>query len=226
MSLPTHQKPQEEIKLGPCSTKSSESGPDPPHPHHLPASQASEVPASDPEKHGNLAVQTDPNLKRDDHNEAPNYPGPFALALLTLGICLSAFIVALDRTIVATAIPQITDDFHTPGDVGWYGSAYLLTSCAFQPIYGRVFKHFDVRWSFIGALGLFERGSLICGVAPNSVALIVGRAIAGLGCAGVFAGVLVIVTLSVPLAKRPVYIALVGSTCVFMLSHTDGICGC
>ena len=212
MSFPAHQEPQEQSKRGSLSsTQLSESGPDPPHPHQLPPSQTSQVAASDPEKDGNLTVQPDPNAKLDDY-DAPKYPGPFALALLTLGICLAAFIVALDRTIVATAIPQITDDFHTPGDVGWYGSAYLLTSCAFQPIYGRVFKHFDVRWSFIGALSLFELGSLICGVAPSSVALIVGRAIAGLGCAGVFAGVLVIVTLSVPLAKRPVYIALVGST--------------
>lgn len=144
-------------------------------------------------------------------NDEPTYPGPVALSLLTLGICLAAFVVALDRTIVATAIPRITDDFNSPGDVGWYGSAYLLTSCAFQPTYGRVFSHFNVRWSFLTALGLFELGSLICGTAPNSKTLIVGRAIAGLGCAGVFAGCLVIITMSVPLTKRPVFLAAVGS---------------
>ena len=158
------------------------------------------------------------NPGSDDHRlslvqnpDEHNYPKPFALALLLLGISLTAFVVALDRTIVATAIPRITDDFHSPGDAGWYGSAYLLTSCAFQPIYGRVFSHFDVRWSFLSALSLFELGSLICGVAPSSVVLIVGRAIAGLGCAGVFAGALVIIAASMPLEKRPVYTALVGS---------------
>lgn len=144
-------------------------------------------------------------------NDEPTYPGPLALSLLMLGICLAGFLVALDRTIVATAIPRITDEFNSPGDVGWYGSAYLLASCAFQTTYGRVFSHFDVRWSFLAALGLFELGSLICGAAPSSNALIVGRAIAGLGCAGVFAGCLVIISMSVPLAKRPVYMAAVGS---------------
>lgn len=139
------------------------------------------------------------------------YPKPFALALLTLGIALAAFLVALDRTIVATAIPRITDDFHSPADVGWYASAYLLTSCAFQPTYGRVFAHFDVRWSFLVALGLFEVGSLICGVAPSSNVLIIGRAIAGVGCAGLFAGSLVVITMSVPLVKQPVFMSVIGS---------------
>lgn len=146
------------------------------------------------------------------------YPGPLQLSLLMLGISLAAFVVALDRTIVATAIPQITDDFHSPGDVGWFGSAYLLTSCAFQPTYGRIFAHFDVRGSFLVALGLFEVGSLICGIAQSAPMLLVGRAIAGLGCAGVFAGVMVIITLAVPLTKRPIYMGFVGSMYVPLLS--------
>lgn len=139
------------------------------------------------------------------------YPPPLTLALLTLSISLAAFLVALDRTIVATAIPRITDEFNSPADVGWYGSAYLLTSCAFQPTYGRIFAHFDVRWSFLLAQALFLIGSLICGLAPSSSVLIIGRAIAGLGCAGVFAGCIVIVVVSVPLTTRPIYISLVGA---------------
>lgn len=144
-------------------------------------------------------------------SDEPIYPQPFALALLTLGIGLAAFVVALDRSIVATAIPRITDDFNSPADVGWYGSAYLLTSCAVQPTYGRIFAHFDIRWSFLLALALFEIGSLICGLAPSSTVLIIGRAIAGLGCAGVISGCLIIVVVSVPMAKRPIYISLVGA---------------
>ena len=139
------------------------------------------------------------------------YPKPLKLVLLLLGISLAAFLVALDRTIIATAIPRITDDFDSPADVGWYGSEYLLTSCAFQPTYGRVFAQFDVRWSFVVTLALFELGSLICAVAPSSTVLIVGRAIAGLGCAGIFAACLVIIAMSVPLAKRPTYMAIVGA---------------
>lgn len=169
-------------------------------------------------------VSPRPNVTHDhDGEQGPTadptlHPAALPLFFLILGISLAAFVVALDRTIVATAIPQITDDFHSPGDVGWFGSAYLLTSCAFQPSYGRVFAHFDVRASFIVALALFEVGSLICGIAQSAVMLIVGRAIAGLGCAGVFAGVMVIITLAVPLTKRPVYMGLVGSMYVSLAS--------
>lgn len=140
-----------------------------------------------------------------------NHQGPVAFTLLILSVCLAAFIVALDRSIVATAIPRITDDFRSPSDVGWYGSAYLLTSCAFQPIYGRVYAHFDVRNAYLVAFAFFELGSVICGAAPTSTALIVGRAIAGIGCAGILAGNLNIISLSAPLEKRPLYLGLVGS---------------
>jgi hypothetical protein len=58
------------------------------------------------------------------------------------------------------------------------------------------------------AIGIFEIGSLICGVAPSSSSLIVGRAIAGLGCSGIFSGALLIIAHSVPLDKRPVYAGL------------------
>lgn len=108
------------------------------------------------------------------------------------------------------AIPRITDDFHSYDDVGWYGSAYLVTAGALQPIYGRIFILFNIKWSFLGALGIFELGSLICGVAPNSVALIVGRAIAGWGSAGILTGSFVVVAHAVPLQTRPVFTAAVG----------------
>lgn len=133
-------------------------------------------------------------------------------------IGISRCVVALDRTIVATAIPQITNDFNSPGEVGWFGSAYLLTSCAFQLTYDRIFAHIDVRVFFLVALGLFEVGSVIGGSAHSAVMLLVGRAIVGLGCAGVLAGVMMIITLAVPLMKRPIYIDFVGSMYVPLLS--------
>ncbi|GAD96063.1 hypothetical protein BC1G_12761 [Paecilomyces variotii No. 5] len=143
--------------------------------------------------------------------QRPAVSNNISFLLLLIGLSLAAFVVSLDRTIVATAVPRITDAFHSPGDVGWYGSAYLLTSCAFQPIYGRVFVHFDVRSAYYIAFGLFELGCLISAVAPNSTTLIVGRAIAGIGDAGVLAGNMNIISLMAPLDKRPIYIGMVGA---------------
>lgn len=65
---------------------------------------------------------------------------------------LAMFLVALDRTIVATAIPQITDDFHSLGDIGWYGSAYMLTTASSQLVFGRLYKHYNMKWYVILAL--------------------------------------------------------------------------
>lgn len=121
------------------------------------------------------------------------------------GVMVIQLLVALDRMIVGVAIPQITDEFHSLGDVGWYGSSFLLTSCAFGLFMGRVYTFYNPKWIYLGSLLVFEIGSAICGAAPNSIALIVGRAIAGLGNAGLFQGAVVIVVHIIPLHKRPQY---------------------
>jgi MFS family permease len=115
-----------------------------------------------------------------------------------------------DNTIIATAIPRITDDFRAPNDVGWYGSSYLLTTCTTQLLYGKFYAFYSIKWVYLFALLIFEIGSLICGVAPNSTTLIVGRAIAGIGAAGIFSGAILIVANTVPLRKRPTYMGFMG----------------
>ncbi|KAK4089937.1 hypothetical protein PCL_05665 [Purpureocillium lilacinum] len=117
----------------------------------------------------------------------------------------------LDQTIIATAIPTITSQFHSIEDIGWYGSAYLLTTCSFQLFFGKLYTLLSLKWTFVGAVVVFEVGSAICGASPNSIALIVGRAIAGIGGAGVFSGALIIIAKSVPLAKRPAFTGILGA---------------
>ena len=134
-----------------------------------------------------------------------DYPSGVKLAVIIVALCLAVFLVALDNTIIATCIPRITDVFHALDDIGWYGSAYLLTTCAFQLLFGKFYTHFNIKTVFLLAITCFELGSLICGAAPSSRTLIVGRAIAGLGAAGIFSGALIIIAHSVPLEKRPTY---------------------
>lgn len=59
--------------------------------------------------------------------------------------------------------------------------------------------------------GIFEIGSFICGIAPSSTVLIVGRAVAGLGCSGIFSGALIILAHSVSLKWRPIFTGIVAS---------------
>ncbi|KAI0548847.1 MFS general substrate transporter [Xylaria curta] len=119
------------------------------------------------------------------------------LALTTL--CLGVFLITLDSTIVATAIPYITDEFNSLKDVGWYGSIYLITLCMSQLLFGKLASRYSIRWIYTGSMFVFLVGSALCGAAPNSPALIVGRAIAGLGSSGLLiVAYSVIPTLSAP----------------------------
>ncbi|KAK4943703.1 hypothetical protein LTR10_016800 [Elasticomyces elasticus] len=146
----------------------------------------------------------------DSEDDPTVYPGPVSLALIVTGICLSVFIISLDRVIITTAIPNITARFHSYDDIGWYGSAYMLTASAFQPLYGRIYMSFQTKTSYLAALVIFEIGSLVAAISPSSNALIVGRAIQGLGSAGLLTGAFVVGTHSVRLQHRPVLFAGVG----------------
>lgn len=148
------------------------------------------------------------------------YPPTAKVMVIMAGIILVLFLVALDRLIIGVAIPSITDQFNSLGDVGWYGSAYMLTTCAFMLLMGKVYTFVDPKWVYLASLVVFEVGSAICGAAPNSIAFIMGRAIAGLGNAGLFQGAVVIIVYIVPLHKRPQYMGIVGS--VFGLASAVG----
>ncbi|KAJ9612548.1 hypothetical protein H2200_004145 [Cladophialophora chaetospira] len=171
---------------------------------------------------GETAGQADEDgeAEDEDNNE---YPGPLPLSLVVLGICLAVFIVSLDRSIITTvnqAIPKITARFHSYDNIGWYGSAYLLTASAFQPLYGRIYTTFESKSCFLVALSIFEAGSLLGALSPTSKTLILARGIQGLGSAGLITGAFVIGTHSVRLQHRPILFAGVG-----MLYGIGALCG-
>ncbi|KAI6811373.1 MFS general substrate transporter [Hortaea werneckii] len=152
---------------------------------------------------------------------APNeYPPTREVVVVMIAILLALFLNALDRTIVATAIPAITNEFDSLQDIGWYGSAYMLTASCFQLLFGRIYTFYTPKYVFLILIGLFEVGSAICGAAPNSVAFIVGRAIAGMGSAGITSGGIILMLSIIPLAKRPKYQGLFGA--VFGLASVIG----
>ncbi|TRX88333.1 hypothetical protein FHL15_010771 [Xylaria flabelliformis] len=127
------------------------------------------------------------------------YPSSIKYWLALTTLCLGVFLITLDSTIVATAIPYITDEFNSLKDVGWYGSIYLITLCMSQLLFGKLASRYSIRWIYTGSMFVFLVGSALCGAAPNSPALIVGRAIAGLGSSGLLiVAYSVIPTLSPP----------------------------
>ncbi|EYB27211.1 hypothetical protein FG05_35291 [Fusarium graminearum] len=105
-------------------------------------------------------------------------------------LCIAIFCVALDNTIIATAIPHIAREFNSLDQIGWYGSSYFLTLCSFQLPFGRIYGLLNPKWLFLLTLGIFEIGSLVCALAQSSISFIAG---------------------STPLEKRPIYISIIGS---------------
>ena len=71
---------------------------------------------------------------------------------------------------IATAIPRMTDECNSIQDIGWYGSAYMLTATRFNPISGRIYQLYSTKWGFLLSIVVFEVGLALGGPAPNSIA--------------------------------------------------------
>lgn len=154
------------------------------------------------------------------HIDTSDFPSGVALFSIMAAVGLSIFLVALDLTIVATAIPRITDEFHSLSDVGWYGSAFFLTVAAFQATWGKAYKYFPLKPTYLLSIFVFELGSLICAVSKNSTTLIVGRAVAGAGGAGLSSGTYTVIGFSAPPSKRPAFTGVLGA--VFTVASVVG----
>ncbi|KAF3767980.1 putative gliotoxin efflux pump [Cryphonectria parasitica EP155] len=139
------------------------------------------------------------------------YAQGWKLWLVYIATLLTMFLVPLDMTIVATAIPKITQEFHSLNEVGWYSSAFFLTLAVFQSPWGKIYKYHPIKVAYIASVFTFELGSLICGVAQNSHMLIAGRLITGCGGAGVTIGTYVIISHLVPPSKTPAFIGGIGA---------------
>ncbi|PVH94603.1 efflux pump protein [Periconia macrospinosa] len=155
--------------------------------------------------------QVEPSTK-DDAAQTPSeeqYLTGIKMVLLLASVTIVAFLFLLDISIVSTAIPQITAQFHSLKDVGWYSGAYLLTCAAFQPLSGKFYTYMRNKDVFLAHLFIFELGSLICGVATSSAMLIGGRSIAGVGGAGLMNGCITLIGRASSLDKRPLYTGIV-----------------
>lgn len=83
-------------------------------------------------------------------------PTGWRLAVVILPLCIGTLLVAIDNTIIGVAIPQISTVFKALDDVGWYGSAYLLTETALQPTFGNIYKYFNIKAVYLISVIIFE----------------------------------------------------------------------
>ncbi|KAI5197928.1 MFS general substrate transporter [Aureobasidium subglaciale] len=164
--------------------------------------------------------KTETTQDTEHEKDEKTYPPKKIVLPAMAAIYLAFFLVALDRTIIGTAIPAISNQFNSFGDVAWYESGFLLPLCALQLSFGLIYTYYSSKWVLIILVSIFEIGSIVCAAAPNSNALIVGRVIQGIGGAGIGSGAIILISMLVPLQARPQWTGGVGA--VFGLASILG----
>ena len=121
------------------------------------------------------------------------------------GLMTGMLLAALDQTIVSTALKSIVEEFDGLNHYTWVVTAYLLTSTASTPLYGKISDIYGRRVVFQFAIVTFLIGSLLAGASQNMAQLIGTRAIQGLGAGGLMALTFVIIGDIVPPRERGRY---------------------
>jgi EmrB/QacA subfamily drug resistance transporter len=136
------------------------------------------------------------------------------------GLMAGMLLAALDQTIVSTALPTIVGEFGGLEHLSWVVTAYLLTSTAATPIFGKVSDLYGRRRIFQFAILTFLVGSVLAGLSQNMGQLIAFRAIQGVGGGGLIAMTQVIVGDVVSPRERGRYMGYIGS--VFAIASVIG----
>src|SRR5436190_15357814 len=142
------------------------------------------------------------------------------ILLVFSGLMLGMFLAALDQTIVATALPTIVGDLGGLNHLSWVVTAYLLTSTASTPLYGKISDLYGRKKVFQAAIIIFLVGSALSGLSQNIGELIAFRAIQGLGAGGLLTLALTIIADIVSPRERGRYQGYFGAT--FALASVAG----
>ncbi len=101
--------------------------------------------------------------------------------IIMISVMASMFLVALDQTIIATALGKIVEDFNAFDQLSWIVTAYLLTTTITVPIAGKLSDLFGRRVILLIGVGIFGLGSLLSGMSGDVTQLIAARAFQGIG---------------------------------------------
>jgi EmrB/QacA subfamily drug resistance transporter len=142
------------------------------------------------------------------------------IMIILSGLMTGMLLAALDQTIVSTALKSIVEDFDGLDHYTWVVTAYLLTSTASTPLYGKISDLYGRRIVFQFAIVTFLIGSFAAGASQNMSQLIATRAVQGLGAGGLMALTFVIIGDIVPPRERGRYQGYFGA--VWGLSSVAG----
>jgi len=122
--------------------------------------------------------------------------------LAAFGVMLVIFLFAIDATIVATSMPTIVGKLGGLELYSWVFSIYMLTSALTTPIFGKLADLFSKRRLMLVGIGVFLLGSILCGAAQSMEAMIVFRAVQGLGGGAIYALSFIVVGILFPAEER------------------------
>lgn len=149
----------------------------------------------------------------------PHYTHGEILSVLA-GVMLAMLLAALDQTIVATALPTIAGEFGGVDGLSWIVTAYLLTTAATTPLYGKLSDLYGRGPVIRVAIVLFVLGSVLCGLSRSVGELVLFRAVQGLGAGGLMTLAFTVVADVVAPRERGRYQAYISS--VFVLASVGG----
>jgi MFS family permease len=150
-------------------------------------------------------------VENDTADDDVVYPTGVKLWSAMASIFTVSTLHGLDMTIVAAAVPRVTNEFKAIEDIGWYSSAYSVMAASFGFFFGKLYGQTSVKWIYLISVVTFELGSLFCTVAPTSWFFILGRTIAGIGAAGLQQGSIMILNQCFPKHKRPLWTTFLGA---------------
>jgi EmrB/QacA subfamily drug resistance transporter len=142
------------------------------------------------------------------------------IRLVMGGLLLGLLIAALDQTIVATALPTIAGDLHGLSHLSWVVTAYLLSSTASTPLWGKLGDLYGRKTIFQIAIVIFVIGSALAGLSKSMAELIAFRALQGVGGGGLIVGAQAIIGDVVSPRERGRYQGVFGA--VFGVSSVVG----
>ncbi len=142
------------------------------------------------------------------------------IQIILIGLMSGMLLAALDQSIVGTALPRIVSDLGGLNHITWVVTAYLLTSTASTPLWGKISDLYGRRIIFQITIVIFLIGSALCGLAQSMPQLILFRAIQGIGGGGLMAIAFAIIGDVIPARERGRYSGYFGA--VFGVSSLAG----
>jgi EmrB/QacA subfamily drug resistance transporter len=155
-----------------------------------------------------------------DEAPGPSYLSHRQIIVVLFGVMAGMLLFALDQGIVGTALPRIVSELGGLDRLSWVVTAYLLTSTASTPLWGKISDLYGRRLIFQVAIVIFLLGSALSGLSQNMGQLIGFRALQGAGGGGLFAIALSIIGDVIPPRERGRYQGYFGA--VFGVSSVAG----